>query len=88
MVDKYYLDTCIWRDFYEDRKGIRGRPLGKHAARLFIYLIRHKKILVYSDLIIGELRIDYDNQEISNMLSTLFMSKILEKVEITEEEII
>ncbi len=31
---KYYLDTCIWIDFFEDRKGAKGEPFGEFASRL------------------------------------------------------
>ena len=29
MENKYYLDTSIWIDVYEDRKGYNNEPLGE-----------------------------------------------------------
>ena len=39
---KYLLDTCIWRDFYEDRFSKINRPLGKYAHDLFMKIIKNK----------------------------------------------
>lgn len=86
MAERYYFDTCMWGDFYEDRFGIKGRPLGKYASQLFIHLIKNKDILYFSDLIIRELKTEYDENEINDMLNVLFISKILKKVEMTEED--
>ena len=86
MRKKYFLDTCIWRDFYEDRFGQRGRPLGKYAADLFMKIMKKKDQILFSKSLVMELKIDYGEQEIMDMLNILFMSKILTKVEITKEE--
>lgn len=36
MEEKYYLDACIWRDYFENRED-RFRPLGEWAFRLVNY---------------------------------------------------
>ena len=86
MPEKYYFDTCIWRDFYESRTGLKGKPLGKYAANLFIKIIKRKDTLLYSDLIIRELKKDYDEKEVNDMLNFLFLTNILKKVEMKKEE--
>lgn len=86
MVEKYYCDTCIWRDFYENRTGLKGKPLGKYASDLFIRIIKKKEILLYSDLIIKELTIDYGEKEITDMFNFLFLANILKRVEINKED--
>lgn len=48
---RYYLDTSIWRDFYENRTD-RFRPLGEWAFELFRKIIREKSIVLYSELVI------------------------------------
>lgn len=83
---KYYLDTCIWRDHYENRLGRNGRPLGLYASRLFEHILKKRHTLLYSEFTIRELKIDFDEEEINNMLKILFISKILEKVEVCEKD--
>ena len=38
MVEKYYLDTCIWRDYFENRSD-KFRPLGDWAFSLIKLII-------------------------------------------------
>ena len=85
-MTKYYLDTCIWRDFYEDRFGRSGKPLGSYASKLFIKIIRKKNKILFSEVIIRELKRDYDTREIKDMLNLLFLSSVLVKVEIKEKD--
>ena len=82
MTETYYFDTCIWRDFYESRTGLRGKPLGKYAAELFMKVIARKDLLLFSELIIRELKIEYNDKEITDMLNFLFQTRILEKIDI------
>ena len=86
MVENYYFDTCIWRDFYESRFGTGGRNLGSAAAKLFMYVIKNKITLSYSEFIIRELKRDYSSDEIQLMLNFLFISKILVNVEVTKKD--
>ena len=85
MAEKYYFDTCIWRDHYENRYGFGGKPLGEYATKLFIHIIRNKDILLFSEFIIRELKSDFDGGEINDMLNVLFMAGILKRVEVSEE---
>ncbi|MFH1506150.1 MAG: PIN domain-containing protein [archaeon] len=85
-MTRYYFDTCIWRDFYEDRFGPRGRPLGKYANALVMKIIQDKDTLLFSDFIFKELRLRYEKVEINNMLNFLFVSEILERVAIYKED--
>jgi len=84
----FYLDTCIWRDFYENRYSKSGKPLGKYAADLFIKILNKKYRILYSETLLWELNRDYDEKEIKDMLNFLLISKVLIKLEITEEEFI
>lgn len=85
-MQKFYLDTCIWRDFYEDRFSRSGKPLGKYATELFMNIIKNKDKILFSESIIFELRRDYSIEEIKNMLSLLFFDGILIRIDITPEE--
>jgi predicted nucleic acid-binding protein len=83
---KYLLDTCIWRDFYEDRFSKINRPLGKYAHDLFMKIIKNKSEIYFSDIIIRELKKDYSNQDINEMLTIFFMNNALIRVNISKEE--
>jgi PIN domain nuclease of toxin-antitoxin system len=84
----FYLDTCIWRDFYEDRYSKSGKPFGKYAADLFIKILNKKYKILYSETLLWELNKDYDKNEIRDMLNFLLICKVLVKIEITKKEFI
>jgi len=86
MTKKYLLDTCIWRDFYENRFSKSGRHLGGYAAKLFINIIKHKDEIIFSEALIWELKKDYKEKDIDDMLNLLFLNKILINIPITKEE--
>lgn len=88
MVQKYYLDTCIWRDFYEERISRKGKPLGEYASKFFSIILKNKYLLLYSDLIIKELKTEYNEKDINEMFNIMFISGILNKVEINNEDYI
>ncbi|MBN2368106.1 hypothetical protein JXC34_03730, partial [Candidatus Woesearchaeota archaeon] len=62
MKKKYFLDTCIWRDFYENRFGQGGRPLGKYATDLFMKIMKKKDQILFSKSLVMELKRDYGEQ--------------------------
>ena len=66
MTNKYYIDACIWRDFYENRSD-RFRPLGDWAFDLFRMIIETQSTVFYSDLIVDELSIAYDKKGIKEI---------------------
>ena len=82
----YYLDTCIWRDFYEDRLSKTGRPLGKYATDLFMRIMKNKDKILFSETLIWELKKDYSEEEINDMLNLLFLNNTLIKIEILKDE--
>lgn len=86
MTEKYLLDTCVWRDFYENRFSKFGKPLGQYATDLFIKILKNKDKIIFSEALIWELKKDYKEKEIYDMLNLLFLNKILVKIGITKEE--
>ncbi len=78
MTEKYYLDTSVWMDLLEDRKGYNDEPLGDYALRLFAIIKAKKYTLVISDLLIRELESNYSIEEINGMV--LPFQKIIEKI--------
>ena len=86
MNNKFWFDTCIWRDFYENRFSKIGRPLGEYATRLFMKILKDKDKILFSEALILELKRDYGEKDVNDMLNLLFLNKTLERIEITKEE--
>ena len=87
MTEKYYLiDTCIWRDFYENRFSKIGRPLGQYATDLFMKILKNKDKIYFSEALIWELKKDYKEKDVNDMLNLLFINKTLIRIEITKAE--
>ena len=87
MPEKIYLlDTCIWRDFYENRFSKMGRPLGKYATELFMRILKNKDKILFSEALFLELKRDYGQEDIKDMLNLLFLNKTLVRIEIIKEE--
>jgi predicted nucleic acid-binding protein len=90
MNEKYYLDTCIWRDYFENRSD-NFRPLGKWALTLIKKIINENDIIVYSDLIIEELSIRFTKKEITKIIEIVpkeFLIKLDSSYKQTKEAII
>lgn len=85
-VNRYFIDTCIWRDFYENRTSKSNRPIGKYAADLFMKILNKKYKILFSIALVWELKKDYDEKEINDMLNILFINDTLKRVEITRKE--
>ncbi|MDO8740337.1 MAG: PIN domain-containing protein [Candidatus Woesearchaeota archaeon] len=86
MNKKYWFDTCIWRDFYEDRFSKAGNPLGKYASDAFMAVLKNKDNILFSESLVQELKKDYDEKDINDMLNLLFLAKVLTRVDIAKEE--
>ena len=82
----YFIDTCIWRDFYENRYSKSGRPLGKYATNLFMKILKKDDKILFSESLIWELKKDDNEQEINNMLNLLLINKVLIRIDISKEE--
>jgi predicted nucleic acid-binding protein len=85
---RYYFDSATWRDFYENRFGPKGRPLGGYAARLIMKIISQKDEILFSDLVIDELSAKFNKEEINEMFDVLSHLKILKKVDVIREQML
>lgn len=85
MQQKFYFDTAIWRDYYENRSDSL-KPIGKLALQFIEKAIKEDNLILYSDLVVQELMIKYNKEEISNILSILYKIGLLEKVTISKEQ--
>jgi len=84
MPETYYIDTSIWIDLYEDRKGYNNEPLGYFASKLFGFIKAKKDIIVISDLLIKELELRYSQKEINNIIKPF--EDLIDKVFTTKEQ--
>ena len=79
MNEKYYLDTCIWIDYFENRSD-RFRPLGDWAFSLIKQIIRESNLIIYSDLVEEELLKYFDDIHIKEIIS-IIPKQLLIKIE-------
>jgi predicted nucleic acid-binding protein len=86
MSQKYIVDSCIWRDFYEDRMSKSGRSLGKEASVFLLKVLKERDTILFSDELIKELRIRYSELEINDMFRIFQLNNLLRKIEMTREE--
>ena len=78
MAEEYIIDTSIWVDLYEDRKGYNNEPLGDYALNLLIRIKAKENAIVLTDFLIKELETIYSVAEINGMFKPF--EKIREKV--------
>jgi len=85
MTKKYYLDTSIWLDFFENRNE-PNLPKGDLAHKLLSKIIENNDKVIYSDNNIYELNmLGYPTYEFDHILQPL--RPILIFVESTEKQI-
>lgn len=69
MPQRFYLDTAIWRDYFEDRRdGIR--PLGEFAFQFLKSCERNGCEVLYSGLVVQELKSDYSKERVAEVFSS------------------
>ena len=85
MVKIYYFDSCIWRDYFEDRSD-NLRPLGEWAFSLLKKIIEENSLIIYSDLNERELGKYYSKEDINSMLN-IIPQQILIQIFTAQEDI-
>jgi len=86
MKKYYYLDTSIWRDYYENRSD-RFRPLGERALELINIIIENKDFILYSDLVVEELKVRYSEEEINKIFEIIYKRNLLSKASISGSQV-
>lgn len=84
---KYYLDTCIWRDYFENRKDDYNN-LGDFALEFIKKVNKNKETILYSETVIEELSKAYTDEEIKEILNVIDNKSLLIKVEIDRKDLI
>ena len=69
MKQRFYLDTAIWRDYFEDRKD-RLQPLGEFAFQFLKNCEKHNYIILYSPLVLHELYSHYSDERVNEVFSS------------------
>ncbi len=85
MELKYYFDTCIWIDYFENRSD-KFRPLGDWALTLINKIIKNNKIILYSNLVEEELNLIYSKDKVQKIFG-IIPKQILIKINSTEEQL-
>ncbi len=85
-MKKYFVDTCVLRDFYEDRLSKTGRPLGNYAAEFVLICAQKKYLLILSETLFWELKKDYPLKEVEKLLKMLQLIIKIQITKITKEE--
>lgn len=71
MTEKYYFDTSIWLDFFENRNE-PNLPKGDFVERLINKIVEEDNKIVYSDAVKDEMiKLGYNEQEAENLLEPL-----------------
>ena len=83
---QYYLDTSIWRDYYENRTD-NLRPLGEWALELFKMIRDNKDKIICSDIVISELSNYFSKEEVKKILQIAQDKNLLEMKESQPEQV-
>lgn len=84
MLQKYYLDTSVWLDFFENRNE-PNLPKGDLAHELLNKITEDNNKVIYSDIVILELGlVNYLPHEIENLFEKIKL--ILIFIESTEKQ--
>lgn len=86
MPEKYFVDTLVWRDYYENRND-RFRPLGEWALAFFKKVLEEENIIIYSDVVERELGEKYDAEAISDIFSVINKNCLLQKIEVQSNQV-
>lgn len=82
---RYYLDTCIWRDYIEYRHD-NLRPIGEWAFQLLRSIADKEDIVLFSIIVIKELRQFYSEQKIKSLF-LIIPKELLLEAELSSEQI-
>ena len=84
MPKKYLIDTSIWIDLYDDRKGFNNEPLGDYALKLLAQIKTNEDIVTITDMLMTELELNYSIAEINGIFKPF--EKTIMKIISTEEQ--
>ena len=84
---RYLVDTCVWRDFYEDRKNRHAVSLGRPAVAAFLRIISKRSEILICQTIVKELSKAFSREKIEEMLGFISATGHLRWIEPTRKEV-
>jgi predicted nucleic acid-binding protein len=84
IPESYLIDTSIWMDLYEDRRGYHDEPLGEYAMRLLVALHAAEKEIIISDHLLGELAAHYTPAQVKGLF--LPFVRLLRRIDATPRQ--
>ena len=84
MPKKYYLDTCIWLDYWENRKN-KFRPLGEWAFEVIKNIDNEGGFILFSQKVKEELEEKYSYEKIKKIISIIPNTNIIFIMENTRQ---
>src|SRR3989344_4748813 len=83
MKNKYYVDTSIWMDYYEDRTD-PSKDIGECAFKLLCKLLVSSSKIVVSNFLLRELEVAYSLDQIRGLARPF--ERLMEKVEVSDKQ--
>jgi len=83
MAEKYYLDTSIWMDYYEDRQD-PTKDIGEFAFKLLCKLLASNSKIVVSSFLLRELEVAYSLDQIRGL--ALPFERLMERVDVSDKQ--
>lgn len=83
---KYFIDTNIWRDYWEDRSD-NFKPLGEFAFQLLKLIKQNKDKVLITEEIMEELSIKFDKKQINEIFDILKKEELLELITYNQEQL-
>ena len=84
-MKRFYIDTSIWMDYGEDRKGFHNEPLGTYAEKLLSHIKTNGDKIVVSEFVLNELQTHYSMDVIRGIMRQFIAS--IEHVQISDIQI-
>lgn len=84
MARRFYLDTAIWRDYFEDR-GDGIRPLGEFAFQFLKRCQQRKQFVLVSQIVENELLTHYSKEKVEQVFSSF--SDIIVRVDHSKQQV-
>ena len=83
MSKRFYVDTAIWMDYYQNRTD-RFRPLGELAKAFLKRALEEEWVLLYSKMVIDELQTYFTDIEIREIFNA--STSLLSEIEIADAQ--
>ncbi|MFH0936197.1 MAG: PIN domain-containing protein [Candidatus Woesearchaeota archaeon] len=84
MSEKYYIDSCIWVDYFENRSD-KFRPLGEWALGIIKKIIKENGLFIFSDHLIDELETKYTSEKLNKFLE-IIPEKLIIRINTNERQ--